>query len=850
MTCLPNRVRTLEQAACLKFGAAFLVVMTLLAGSSRAAEKHWWETKPDFTKGQTFSHASEKDLENIHRWKHWAMGPTGAYIWVWAEKKSICSDGATQIYVLKVDPKTPADGKLQAGDVILGAAGGKEAKPFVKNARREVARAIMKAEMLESGGKLSLLVWRKGKMFTIMLQLRTMGRYSATSPASCDKSKSIIDQAAAAIMKRGLAKGDIPTCFDALGLLATGQEKYLPVVREFARQVGGPAPQDRGMVSWSWSHKLIFLAEYYLATRDRAVLPAIKKYAVAIAGGCSGAGTWGHGMAWRGMNGGRLHGILGGYGAMNSTGIPLTIGLVLAQKCGVHSKDIDMTVKRSASFLRYFAEKGCIPYGDHSPFLRFHDNNGKNAGAAVLFDLLGDSQAASFFTAMTLASVLEREQGHTGPYFSMAWGALGAGCGGPDAAAAFMKEMRWYYELQRRPGGEFRYQPVLMGGEEHGKYGKEKKWSMSGLALMHYCLPRKAIYLTGKGGRAAGPLTGDDIRSCIEVAPKNIYEDRTTQQLLKLLEHRLPVTRARAAAELAKRSDNVVPQLIAMLDSDSRYARHGACDGLRYASRDSTEAADALVSRLLKFEDPTFRYFAAMAFAHPNGGRGFRAASGRAVPALMKLAVTDDPADPHRKLQATIAGVLFYSGNARGYAGIFRKGQGLETVDRKLLISAVRSLLTNPNGDARSMVGNIYPKLTKEDLKLLWGDIYTATKDSAPSGVMFSVGIQDDGLRILSEHRFKEGMELAAYHLMRDRHSKIRRIPFFLDILKSYGAAAKPLIAELKAKRLEMTAEWKGMSGEKKKEYMRMLEQRFEEIEASTEAPEVKGMADYLKEAQ
>ena len=850
MTYLSNLVRAVEQAACLKFGVAFLVVMALLAGSSRAAEKRWWETIPDFTKGQTFSHASEKDLENIHGWKHWAMGPTGAYIWVWAEKKTICSDGAKQIYVLKVDLKTPADGKLQAGDVILGAAGGKEAKPFVKNARREVARAIIDAERSDSGGKLILLVWRKGKTFTATLQLRTMGRYSATSPASCNKSKSIIDQAAAAIMKRGLGKGDIPTCFDALGLLATGEESYLPVVREFARQMKAPAPQNRGMVSWSWSHELIFLAEYYLATKDRAVLPTIKKFAVAIAEGCSGAGTWGHGMARPETNGGRLHGVLGGYGAMNSTGIPLTIGLVLAQKCGVQSKDVDMAVKRSASFLRYFAEKGSIPYGDHAPFLRYYCNNGKNSGAAVLFDLLGDSQAASFFTAMTLASVREREQGHTGPYFSMAWGALGAGCGGPAATAAFMKDMRWYYELQRRPGGEFRYQPVLMGGEEHGKYGRKKKWSMSGVALMHYCLPRKAIYLTGKGGRAAGPLTGDEIRSCIEVASKEIYKDRAAQQLLKLLEHRLPVTRVRAAAELARRSDNVAPQLIAMLDSDNPYARYGACDGLRYASGDSTQAADALVSKLLKSDDSTFRYFAARAFAHPSGGRGFRAAARRAVPALMELAVTNDPADPHRKLQATIASVLFYSGNARGYSGIFRKGKGLKTVDRKLLIPAVRSLLTNPNGDARSMVGKIYPELTKQDLKLLWGNIYTATKDSAPSGVMFSVGIQDDGLRMLSKHHFKEGMELAAYHLMRDKHSKIRRIPFFLDILKSYGAAAKPLITKLKAKRLEMTAKWKGMSGAKKKAYMKMLKQRFEEIESSTEAPEVKGMANYLKEAK
>ena len=59
MMHLSSPIRALEQATCLKCGVAFLVVMALLAGSRRAAEKQWWETIPDFTKGQTFSHASE-----------------------------------------------------------------------------------------------------------------------------------------------------------------------------------------------------------------------------------------------------------------------------------------------------------------------------------------------------------------------------------------------------------------------------------------------------------------------------------------------------------------------------------------------------------------------------------------------------------------------------------------------------------------------------------------------------------------------------------------------------------------------------------------------------------------------
>lgn len=848
----------MENAARTKVAAVLVLSVYVFTFACRQGhaygEKQVWKitTPPDFTKGGEPVGREEQILG----WKHWTMGPTGASVWIWAHPMTICSDGATQIYVIKVDPETPAHGKLQAHDVILGAAGRNEVKPFVRNARREIAAAITQAETEENRGKLELMVWRKGKTFSTTLQLPVMGSFSKTLSEECEKTQRIIDRAAIAITRRGLDeeqglyKASIPNCLDALGLLATGDKQYLPLLREFARTIGSPdvaISHHTAPGCWRMAYIMIYLAEYHLATEDDHVLPALEQYANVVARGRSGLGTWGHGLTDLSHNEGKPFGPASGYGAMNATGIPLTIGLVLAQKCGVRNRDIDAAVNMSATFLRYFAKKGGIPYGDHPPFMRYYSNNGKNAEAAVLFDLLGDAETASFFTAMTLASTREREQGHTGPYFSMAWGALGAGCGGPEATATFMKEMRWYYELQRRAGSDFRYQPVLMGGEEHGKYGKGEKWSCAGVALLHYCLPRKTIYLTGKGGRAAPPLTVNEIRACIDVAPRYIYEDCTTEQLLELLEHRLPVTRLRVAAELATRHDNVVPRLIAMLGSDNRYARYGACDGLRYAGRNSTQAADALAARLRDSDDWNFRYFAALAFGRPKeSALGFGSAAERAVPTLLKLASTHDPVkDPHRKLQATIAMVLFSKGG-HGVRGVFHDNVGLETADRRLLMPAIRSILTNPNGGGRSMAGQIYPQLTEEDLEQLWGDIYTATRSFAPSGVMFGVNIQDAGLKILSEHRFIEGMELAAFHLMRDRHSKIRRIPFFLDTMKRYGAAAHPLAAQLKPKRFAAIAKWSGMSRDRKKEYLDLLEKKFQEIEANKAMTEHRSMKQYL----
>jgi len=254
------------------------------------------KVSPDLTKD--LSAVKEPDVQE---WKSWMMGPTGARIWVWADHKTIWSDGAVQIYVVKVDSKTPASGKLEAGDVILGAAGGEKVTPFVKNARSEVAQAITDAEKAENKGLLSLLVWRpstklgagNGTTSTVTLTLPVMGTFSATSPVNCEKTKLIVDQIAARIVEKGDVKGPgIPEYINALGLLATGDEKYLPAVKALAHKVGPPdtklGPEHN---AWISAYTLIFLAEYYAATKDDYVKPALTEYATKLARARSGASS-------------------------------------------------------------------------------------------------------------------------------------------------------------------------------------------------------------------------------------------------------------------------------------------------------------------------------------------------------------------------------------------------------------------------------------------------------------------------------------------------------------------------------------------------------------------------------
>jgi hypothetical protein len=102
---------------------------------------------------------------------------------------------------------------------------------------------------------------------------------------------------------------------------------------------------------------------------------------------------------------------------------------------------------------------------------------------------------------MIVASYGEREMGHTGNYFSYLWGALGAGRAGPAASAAFLKELRWYYDLSRRWDGSFPYQ----GAGKGDKYGS---WDCTGAYLLAYLLPGEKLYLSGKGRHKEAELIG------------------------------------------------------------------------------------------------------------------------------------------------------------------------------------------------------------------------------------------------------------------------------------------------------------------------------------------------------
>jgi hypothetical protein len=769
-------------------------------------------TPPDLTAG------GEKDKSH-----DWLLGPTGLRGWMFYQ------DGRTtharQILVTAVDKGSPADGVMAVGDVILGVGG----KPFDSDARIRLANAITAAETKQGGGVLRLSRWRAGQTANVELKLKVLGSYSETAPYDCPKSKAIFEQGCELIAKRDdrfAPKGGygeaMPGMLNALALLASGKEEYRPLLAAHARKAASSMKGVQNFHGWGHSYANLFLAEYVLATGDQEMLAELKRTTMVAVEAQSTYGTWGHG--------GRMpNGNCSGYGAMNQVGLPMTLSMVLAREAGVKDPALDKAIAKSADFLRWYVDKGAIPYGVHLPWTQSHDDNGKTSLAAVLFDVLGDREAVSFFSKMATAAYDEREQGHCGNWFNMMWALPGVSRGGPLATGAYLKEQSWYYDLARNWRGGFEYQKINPHDENNNYTG----WDLTGTYLMSFGLPLKSLYVMGKKSCSVPPLKNKEVADVIAagrdssvVNGKGGYKERKTEELLAGLASWSPIVRKRSAQALAARKEECVPALLKMLDGADRRARYGAVEALACFGPRADAAAPRLRA-LLKDPDPWLQSLTrqAIRFLGPDERKA-------SVDDLLHMAATSNAADPRRTIHLN-ASLALFSGYP-GVGGPTLLSGSIEGVDRKLLYPAVRSLLENDDSVARGGPGVIYGMLSDRDLAELLPVIIKAANEMPPTNEMFADGPRLTAFDVLSKHHIREGMTMIVEALNGDRLGG-DVIQNCLDYLLRYGVHAK-----------EILPSWKG-----KDYWCNRFPERYkakkEAIENATEAPPLVSLREFIE---
>lgn len=775
---------------------------------------------PDFTKGARIPPGAKHD---------WNLGPTGLRGWIFCDK--LVTTDARQIVITKVDKGSPAAETFRVADVILGVGG----KPFFFDPRTEFGKAITTAESKAGGGKLALTRWRAGKSEEVVLNLPVLGSYGATAPFECYKSKLLLDQGCKALAARmsqpGYAEMDaIPRSLNALALLASGNPEYLPLVKREAQWAARYS--NKSMQTWYYGYCMLFLSEYALATGDESVRPGLKRLALEAAKGQSAVGSWGHGFA---IPDGRL----GGYGMMNSPGVVLTIGLVLAREAGVKDVVVDEAIERSATLLRFYIGKGAIPYGDHHPWIETHEDNGKCGMAAVLFNSLGEAKGAEFFSRMSVAAHgPERDCGHCGNYFNMFWAMPSVALSGSNATGAWMNEFgAWYFDLARRWDGSYPHQ-----GPPENEEDSFEGFDATGTYLLAYAMPLKKIRLTGAGKTVVPSLDTEATESLIadgrgwdNKVRNSVYDQLTDDQLFERLGSWSPVVRERAAIALGRRQEAPVSAIVKLLDAPGLNTRYGACQALCTLGQ-RAEPAVAPLRKCLNDQDLWLRVKAAEALSKIGP------AAKPAVPQLLELLAEVDKVNDPRGMQERYLTFALFDDD-----GILRGS--LVGVDREALYKAVRAGLKNEDGRARGSLSSVYRNLSAEEIQPLLPAIYQAITEPAPSGEMFADGIRVEGLRLFAKHRVEEGIQACVrYVRQQNPWASELRTPELMKILLSYGTHAKAVVPELTEIANYFEKDEPNFPEELMKQKAKSVRETIRAIEIATETPELTRLSDTPKE--
>jgi len=226
--------------------------------------------------------------------KGWFMnvGPTGL-------RARITHEHPAYFTIKFVFDKSPAAGKIKAGDIVVGANGkildvphkfGRR-HPSWQGPMTEMAKLIEDSQ--GKNGKLDLIVWPggdKAKQKTVTLQLKPVGRFSPTYPFNCPRTDRLITALCDFLVQEYARDGKFLSRVHThsacvLALMASGDRRYDPIIKKC---VSGYVPKrynpdnGGGFPTWGWGYDGIVMGEYYLLHKDRSLIPAVASLAKAF----------------------------------------------------------------------------------------------------------------------------------------------------------------------------------------------------------------------------------------------------------------------------------------------------------------------------------------------------------------------------------------------------------------------------------------------------------------------------------------------------------------------------------------------------------------------------------------
>jgi len=200
----------------------------------------------------------------------------------------------THLVVRHVFEGSPAAKRVAVGDHIVGAFGERFAIPHQNGYGMKVfgptgpildfATALERATTTEGQGLLPLQLERGSRELTVPLKLGTKHKsYRSTFPADCEQSERILTELLSYLAEQQRDDGSWGSpphdLFAPLALLASGDRKYKQAIERCARfHARTTTAKDHGsLINWRYMAAGIFLAEYYLATKEKWVIAELQE---------------------------------------------------------------------------------------------------------------------------------------------------------------------------------------------------------------------------------------------------------------------------------------------------------------------------------------------------------------------------------------------------------------------------------------------------------------------------------------------------------------------------------------------------------------------------------------------
>ncbi len=433
----------------------------------------------------------------------------------------------TQLVVEYVFPDSPADGKVRAGDRILGAGGAAFETPHQDGYGMEVfgptgpiqdfATAL---DAALTSRKLTLTVESdatgSGSTDLVLRLPRSARPYAATFPYDCKQVRRVREGLLDELVERQKEDGSwgnpVHDTFAPLALLSSRTRSHLAAAKKSARYHARTtsAEDDGGLVNWRYMAAAIVLAEYALVTGEDWALPELREIATFLEASqfmragqidpkvrqshpdayprndTQQRGGWGHNVGFEGYG---PIAMLTGQGAL---------ALELMRRAGV---DVDPERHRAAyDFLaRGTGRNGYLWYADEVANDDGWADMGRTGASGIahwLSPFDGHRDVALRHAKLIGEQPESFPDTHGSPLMGMAYAALAAHADRPSFER-LMRANRWWFVLAECPDGTFHYQP----NRDNAGYGSDARLCATAVTAFLLSVHERKLVITGSGSK-------------------------------------------------------------------------------------------------------------------------------------------------------------------------------------------------------------------------------------------------------------------------------------------------------------------------------------------------------------